>query len=269
MVFSWKANQRKASIWVTLESATPMKLRVLAQDANKPLTKFADREITLNGTRTIYLSFPISSDVVNITIFNVKNGNTQNDPSFKLVNLEEKPLKTYPVWLDKETRAFLVLAENFSENASYYKATKPDGKPTIYQTTDGQFTIKYSNVISQNGAPMTTPARIGHTSGNIEVSKKYFGKYTVPMRMIILLHEFSHKYKNPKTGLEISNEVGADVNALYIYLGLGFSKVDAIYVYANVFLKAQSQGNINRMRVIMDYIDKFEKGEFTKSAGLY
>jgi ferritin len=58
--------------------------------------------------------------------------------------------------------------------------------------------------------------------------------------------------------------VGADLNALYIYLGLGYSKVDAIFVFANVFLKAQSQGNLERMRKIMDYIQRFEKGEFAK-----
>ena len=82
--------------------------------------------------------------------------------------------------------------------------------------------------------------------------------------MIILLHEFSHKYRNPKIDLEISNEVGADLNALYIYLGLGYSKVDAIFVFANVFLKAQSQGNLDRMRKIMDYIKRFENQEFAK-----
>jgi hypothetical protein len=40
--------------------------------------------------------------------------------------------------------------------------------------------------------------------------------------------------------------------------------VDAIFVFANVFLKAQTQGNIHRMRKIMDYIQKFENGEIAK-----
>ena len=111
------------------------------------------------------------------------------------------------------------------------------------------------------GMAMTTPARIGHTSGIIEASKAKFECYTIPMRMIILLHEFSHKYRNPKIGLPISNETGADINALYIYLGMGFSKIDAIYVFANVFLKSQTEGNIQRMRSIMDYIQRFENQE--------
>jgi ferritin len=47
-------------------------------------------------------------------------------------------------------------------------------------------------------------------------------------------------------------------------LGLGYSKVDAIYVFANVFLKAQTESNMDRMRKIMDYISRFEKEEFAK-----
>ena len=84
------------------------------------------------------------------------------------------------------------------------------------------------------------------------------------MRMAILLHEFSHKFKNPKIGLQISNEIGADINALYIYLGLGFSKIDAITVFAKVFLKAQTDGNMERMKKILDYINRFENQEYAK-----
>ena len=47
-----------------------------------------------------------------------------------------------------------------------------------------------------------------------------------------------------------------------MYLGLGFSKIDAICVFANVFLKAQTPSNVKRMRKIMDYINKFENGQF-------
>jgi ferritin len=47
-----------------------------------------------------------------------------------------------------------------------------------------------------------------------------------------------------------------------LYLGIGFSKVDAIFVFANVFLKAQTPSNLARMRKIMEYIKRFENGEF-------
>jgi hypothetical protein len=165
--------------------------------------------------------------------------------------------------MDAETKDFLTLAINFAQRAGFEKASD---EGVLWKTDDDKFRIKYFNVISdiKTGRVYNTPARIGHNTGIIEVAKAKFDKYTVPMRLIILLHEFSHKYKNPKIGLPISDEVGADINALYIYLGLGFSKIDAICVFANVFLKAQTKGNIDRMRKIMDYIQRFENGEFAK-----
>jgi hypothetical protein len=154
------------------------------------------------------------------------------------------------------------LAIQFSQVAGF-KAPDPNG--TVYQTSDEHFTIKYFPVIkTPGGQAMSTPARIGHNTGIIEVAAIKFVNYTIPMRIAILLHEFSHKYKNPKIGLEIGNEIGADINALYIYLGLGFSKIDAICVFGQVFLKAQTPGNQARMRKIMDYINKFENQEFAK-----
>jgi len=129
-----------------------------------------------------------------------------------------------------------------------------------------KFKIKYFPIIPDyaTGRPINTPARIGHKTGIIEVAKIKFDNYTVAMRMMILLHEFSHKYRNPKIGLKISNEFGADINALYIYLGIGFSKIDAICVFANVFLKAQTDDNIMRIRKLQDYIQKFENQEYAQ-----
>ncbi len=157
------------------------------------------------------------------------------------------------------------MAVNVSQVCGFKKAS-PNG--VTYPSKDGIYNIKVYDVIRDavTGQAISTPARVGHKTGIIEVSAAKFAKYTIPMRICILLHEFSHKYKNPNIGLQISNEVGADINALYIYLGLGWSKVDAICVFANVFLKAQSEGNIQRMRKILDYISRFEQQEFAQLA---
>ena len=45
---------------------------------------------------------------------------------------------------------------------------------------------------------MGTPARIGRRTGVIQVNKTQFEAFTIPMRMAILLHEFSHFYLNEK-----------------------------------------------------------------------
>jgi hypothetical protein len=255
----YDSNNEKFSLNVTIKCNGEKTFGVIAEDNGKPNSEYANRELKINGSRTIYLSFPVSPKQLQIKIWNC---NDANDNDFT-VEFEKKELKTYDIWTDEETREFLTLCIHFSQVCGFERASQ---KGRIFTTEDKKFIIKFFDVITDvaSGKKLSTPARIGHNTGIIETAKYKFDNYTIPMRVIILLHEFSHKYKNPKLGLDVSNEIGADVNALYIYLGLGFSKIDAICVFANVFLKAQTKGNIERMRKIMDYIQKFESGQFAK-----
>lgn len=252
-------DNRVLSIHLTITCKGRKEFRVWAEDFGKKNSKYADRNIIVDGKRTIFINFPVSPRQVFIGCL---NASSPSDKDFS-VEIEEKPLQNYNIALDSETLDFLQLAIQFSQVCGF---RLPEKNGTVYQTADDKFKIKYLPVIIdyKTGSTMSTPARIGHSSGIIEVAAAKFIKYTIPMRVAILLHEYSHKYKNPKIGLEIGNEIGADINALYIYLGLGFSKIDAICVFGNVFLKAQTPQNQERMRKIMDYINKFENQEFAK-----
>lgn len=255
----YESGNKQMTLNITITCNGKKRFRVWAEELNKKNSKYANREIDVENTREIQFSFPVSPKKLFIGCVNVQN---PNDQSFD-VKIEETPLKKYNIWIDKETEDFVQLAINFSQVCGF---EMPKAKGTIYQTPDAKFNIKYFPVIKDfvSGQMLSTPARIGHNSGIIETSAIKFMPYTIPMRMMILLHEFSHKYKNPKIGLQVSNEFGADINALYIYLGCGFSKIDAITVFAKVFLKAQTDGNIQRMRKILDYINKFENKEYAQ-----
>lgn len=249
----YQSDNKKFCLYITIKCKGKKKFRVWAEDYGKRNSKYADREITVDGDRTIHFSFPISPKELFIGVLNSQD---YKDTNYE-VSIIEGNLKDYDIWMDKETKNFVKLALYVSQVSGF---TQP---PKIFKTDDGKFNIRYFDVIrNADGNPISTPARIGHNTGMIDIAKYKFDKYTIPMRFVILLHEFSHKYKNPKIGLEISNEIGADINALYIYLGLGFSKIDAICVFANVFLKAQTKGNIERIRKITDYIQRFENQEY-------
>ena len=245
------------SIWIKINSGTKCQFRIIAEDL-KPNSKYADRTINVDGIREIYLSFPVTPKKLKLSIFCLSNRSQVFDAS-----IEKRPLTTYEIWIDTNTKQFLQLAIPFSQICGF---EPPSVLGRVFQSKNKQFNIKYFPDIKDymTGKYMNTPSRIGHNTGIIEVAANKFIPYTIPMRMMILLHEFSHKWKNPQINLPISSETGADVNALYIYLGMGFSKVDAIFVYANVFLKSQSPGNQERMRKIMNYIQGFENEEYAK-----
>lgn len=251
---TWESDKRALSLDVSIKCKQKCRFRVIASDFKKN-TKYADRTIEVDGFREIYLSFPTTPEKLRIIVTPIDH---QQD---YLVNIKEETLKTYAINKDSEMIKFVRFAQQFC-GLSGYESASPKGRN--FTTPDKKFKIRFFPFITQNNKVSTTPARIGHNTGTIEVSKLHFDRYTVPMRMCILLHEFSHVFRNPKMDLKIENEVGADMNALYIYLGLGYSKVDAIFVFANVFLKAQTESNMDRMRKIMDYISRFEKQEFAK-----
>lgn len=255
----WESENRPLSLDVSIICKGKSLFKVTACDL-KPKSKYADRTIEVDGSRSIFLSFPVTPKQLKIKVECVRG--TGKDTDY-IVNVKERTLRTYDIYMDSNTKDFLNLAVYFSQVAGFESAA-PSGR--IFRTKDGRFNIKYFPVIkdARTGAILNTPARIGHKTGIIEAGKNSMDSYTFAMRMIILLHEFSHVFKNPKMGLNISHETGADINALYVYLGLGFSKVDAIYVFANVFLKAQTPENIKRMRKIMEYIKRFENEEFAK-----
>lgn len=255
----YESNNRQFSLFIKIKTTGEKRFKVIAEDYGKVNSEYANRIVAVSGEKQIFLSFPISPKRLGIQIYNLENS---KDTDFE-VSFQENPLRTYNIWIDAKTNEFLPLATYFSQVCGFEQASD---QGRVFKTQDGQFVIKYYNKIYDKRTKKiyNTPARIGHNSGIIDTAKWKFDGYTFAMRMIILLHEYSHKYKNPNLGLDISNEIGADINALYIYLGLGFSKIDAICVFANVFFKAQTPGNRERMRKIMDYIQKFEAGEFAK-----
>jgi hypothetical protein len=235
---------------------------------NNIKTFYVNRRPIINGYKEFELKFPQVPSKLYINIFNIKNGLFLNneDESFIIEKFKSIDLKTRPIWLSEKDKEFIKFAQFFSENASYLSASNiVNGKeiPSIYVSDDGTFHIAYYDEIKDKdtGKKLNTPARIGHKSGIIEVSKKDFLKYTVPMRMIVLLHEFSHKWKNPENNYEIGYETGADINALNIYLSLGYSEFEALQAFLYVFKGANTKGNHKRYLIIRDFVRKFLKGE--------
>ena len=246
-----------------VESHTPIALRIVAVDPNKPSSKYIDRTTKLDGKRKYELKFPVTPKKLVLSVYNAENGDLPygDDPTFDVVDMKVNKVKEHDVWWNQDTKNFYNFAVEFSQNAGILSAG--DKKPHIYRSDDGKFTIDYYNVIydKESKRKLTTPARIGHNSGIIEVSKSKFLEYTIPMRLIILLHEYAHKYLNPKIKRPINYETGADIQALYVYLGKGWSPFEAHKSFLKVFRTANGDANHKRYKIIRDFIIKYDRGE--------
>ena len=260
MILILPTNKSSFNITVTVQTSSAQEICIVGKDTNKPSTFYFRRKGVVDGKRKFTLRFPMSPLQMELKIYNGANECTprDEDKTFKVIDLKFAPIQTNDVWMNAETIEFVKFAKQFSDNASILSLGE-------YRSDNGVYKIHYLDVIRENGKETTNPARIGHESGIIELSKRDFFHYSVPMRMIILLHEYSHKYMNNIVDREIDDETSADINALYIYLGLGFPRIEATNAFLNVFLDAANKTNNKRYKIINDFITKFDQGKFTVS----
>lgn len=242
---------------IKTNSKVPMRIRVC--DAFKPNTNFTDRTGLVQGERKFYVRMPKTPETVVAQIYNATNGDLGEgmDPTFQIIEKQIYPLDTYPSEFDSKSelvQCAIKFIQDFSERAGILSAG-PTG--STYRSDCGRFRIDYLDVIHdrKSGKELATPARISQDRGIIEVSKKHFLKYAVPYRVAILLHEISHFYINNDS----HNEIEADLNALKIFLGLGYGYIDGENAFLNVFIGSPSDQNKERHQILHNFIVDFEE----------
>lgn len=233
---------------VVVATKQQMTIELIAYDYEKPKTIFTKRFNTFQGVEKFLIRLPLTG---NYTVIEVKDKN--NSKNFQVVSINKKPLikrqNSHDI-RNYEVQSFVDFAQRFSFNASYLEPNK------TYQSKDGRFFIEFLPVIKsvKNDKQLKTPARISKSTGLIQVSKKEFDEYTVPMRMIILLHEFAHFYMNKNQ----DDESEADLNGLLIYLSLGYPRIEAYEAFLRVFIGTANEQNKKRYDIINKFITDFE-----------
>jgi hypothetical protein len=214
MIYKVPTRHEELTLLIKVHTNQPEAIRLRVTDADQPNTAFTDRYKTVDGESIFFVRMPVSPANALISIYNEANGNLQvgADTSIIVDSITKEPLDKKLDVIDFSNplvRSFVNFATRFCYNAG----SLPSG---TYLSDDKKFVIKYLPIIEDNGQEQTTPARIDIDNGTIEISKKQFVDFTIPNRMAILLHEFSHIYLNDN----VDDETEADLNALLIYLGL-------------------------------------------------
>ena len=251
MTKSVSLNSKPTKLKLVLKTPFKEKLWIKVKDAERPNTYYTIRYGFVEGQKEFVVLMPQAPRIAEICVFNDSNGTIRNDTSF---SIEEIIVTTYKIntnQFSKKTQAFVKFAQEFSDECGYLSASKSGD---IYTSNNKRYRIDYFDEIrNSNGVVVHTPARISQVNGRIEVSAKQFREFTIPMRMAILLHEYSHYYlnKNP------SNEQEADKNGLSVYLKLGYPKIDIYNVFLNVFKKAPSMVNKERFDKLNSFVKNY------------
>ena len=251
---------------LSVATSQPENMRVKVYDGTKANTYYMNRSHIVKPGKpsSFYIRMPLSPDVSEIRIYNDKHGDLPKgkDPSFKLVDAAAMTLPRKIEGLQgmkPDVMDFVQLAEWFSKRAGWLSAATKDSPKSSYFSKTGNFRIDFYNELKdENGKVLRTPARISITRGVIEVSAKHFRRYTVPQRLAILFHEYSHFYENK----DAHDEIEADLNGLLIYLGLGYPRIEAKNVFLDVFNKSPSDLNRKRDEILEKFIDQFDSVNF-------
>lgn len=254
MKFKINTRYEQMTLAVSTQVAQPTKVRIRVYDAEKPKTVFTNRYKTIDNFFKFFVRLPLTPRTLIVELSDDVNGGDITN-KVRVTNIEKLGLQKRMDEVDINSYAvmcFVDFAQKFSFNASYLA-------PNTYVSDDCGYKIEFlPTIINNNGRELKTPARISKTTGRIQVSKKFFDDYTVPMRMAILLHEFSHFYLNK----DIDDEVEADLNGLLIYLGLGYPRIDGYEAFLTVFEDTPTRQNKERFEVINKFIREFENKKF-------
>jgi hypothetical protein len=245
-------------IKVVLQTTSPQTIVLKVSDPSQANTFFTDRTKVVNGIQELYVRMPLSPNTALLSVYNEKNGNLPKgqDTSFKVLTIQKEDLDITLHQTKMDTlvvRNFVAFAQKFAYNAGWITT------PRDYMSSVGGYKIEYLPfIINSKGEKMATPARVSTKNGRIQVSQEAFVSMTIPMRMAILLHEFSHYYLNS----DIANETEADLNGLTIYLGLGYPIREAYAAFTETFIGYPTAQNKQRYDIInkfiRDYIDEYK-----------
>lgn len=258
MTFSIPTRHEEFTLLVKVETDKPQKIRVILKSADIPNAEYTNRYKTVNGEVSFFIRVPFSSKTAYLSVYNESKGNLDEgqDDSFRVTEIKKLPLEKKMDVVDfknSDVRSYVAFAVRFCFNAG----NLPSG---VYKSSNGKFIIEYLPTITdkRSGRELNTPARINSKTGIIQVSRAKFLKSTIPCRMAILLHEFSHFYLND----DITDEVEADLNGLLIYLGMGFPRIEAYEAFLKTFENVPTEKNKERYDKINKFINDFEKNNF-------
>jgi len=243
-----KIHTRNKPVVIKCNIGTPRKgkVRIIAYNPQKRGAVYLDRWKTIQNNERLDIRLPHSSEFIIVKIIPMQQG-LQNIKLNKLkVSKLNQVAKCYKV--GTKTKEFIQFAKEFSDNLAILH-------PGTYYSDKKRFRIDLFDIIKNEGRISNTPSRISNTTGRIEVSKKHFLKFTIPMRISILLHEYSHFYLNKNQ----HDEIEADLNGLKLYLGMGYPYIEAHKSFLHTFMKNPSKENEIRYKYIKTFADNFEK----------
>ena len=248
MIIPIPSNKQRFIIHIRIKAHRPMELGIQMYDPRYRHTYYLRRKARYTRTneqRTFQLQFPVSSTKMELLIF---DKNAMHDRNFSVVSFEVKPMEAPLLWASESEHRFMKFAVDFAKEAGH-------ARTGYYDSPKGEFLFQYvSSITDSLGKELITPARTHRLMPRVQISRRLFLGYSIPIRVAILAHEGCHWFLNTRS------QKTADLCGIKKYLDYGFPKIEAVYAMTKIFgsyPELVGQAQLERIRDVIDFIDAY------------
>jgi len=242
-------------------------IRIIVKDSDQANTVLTDRYQTVSGDFNFFVRMPLCKKFVDVIMVNDADG---SDSTFTYTGYKKLMLERRLIDIDFTSynlNEYITFIQKFCYNCGTLRVNNAGNDNDFYcsenknalgiKTGKPHFHIKYLPSITdaETGEELQTPARIATDGSFIEVSQKYFVGYAVPARIAVLLHEYSHPFVNS----DPDDEEEADMNGLFIYLALGYPRIEGGQAWCDVAAVTPTDQNVKRVGNVEQFITDFDK----------
>lgn len=238
MIYRIPTSGRQVSLEVEVHTKEPRRLIFVGFDPLFNNTEYFHRERIVYGDDFVVFHMPLSPRTLFVYIFDAELPQKKDPGTFTLSRFKLVSLKTRRNEIGRYDLVNIRFLERFARRAGYaFRGLRKNPSTGLV--------IHYLPVISDGGVINPTPARIHKKANYIQVSSKHFKRMTIPERMAILLHEYSHNFKNRWQ----DSEREADYHAMKFYTRLGYPDPDAITAFTKIF--GDTDTNVARIDAVL------------------
>ena len=247
MIIPIPSNKQRFVIKLVIEAHMPFELGIRIYDPRYAHTYYFKRKARFKKSKTsreFIIALPVSPEILEMELYDKQ---TSDDFAFKVASFSIEKLAAPINWATEEQHRFMEFAIGFSQKAGY----APTG---FYDSPDQEFLFQYlSNISDAFGNELITPARTHRKMPRVQISKRMFLGYTIPIRIAILAHEGCHWFLNTRS------QQTADLCGIKQYLDYGFPTIEAVYAVTKVFGKHPDMVGPNQLKRTEDVVAFIEK----------
>ncbi|MFC4635685.1 hypothetical protein ACFO3O_17370 [Dokdonia ponticola] len=248
MIIPIPTNKKRFVIHLRIRAHRTMELGIQAYDPRYPHTYYLRRKarfLNPSQQRDFELKFPVSSKKMELFLF---DKNAVHDEHFSVISFKVVEMEPALVWASEAQHRFLKFAIEFAQKAGH----TPTG---FYDSQNQEFLFHYvASITDPLGKELITPARTHRLMPRVQISKRLFVGYSIPIRVAILAHEGCHWFLNTRS------QITADVCGIKQYLDYGFPKIEAVYAMTKIFgsyPQLIGQAQLERTREVLDFIESY------------